>query len=184
MSELLEFNPTEFITVGAIGAPGKRVFYLQGGRHREFVTLIIEKEHAASLAAGISQIVGEIAKQLSRQTPTPNPEDRNMALREPIKPLCRVGQMGLGYDDEHDQMVLVVQELILADEEEPPEENAADPRVVRFFSSREDMLALSIHAEAVVASGRPICGNCGRPIDPDGHLCPKSNGHGRKAAWA
>jgi hypothetical protein len=29
----------------------------------------------------------------------------------------------------------------------------------------------------VAAQGRPICGNCGEPIDPAGHFCPRSNGH-------
>jgi hypothetical protein len=27
--------------------------------------------------------------------------------------------------------------------------------------------------------GRPICGNCGEPIDAGGHFCPKRNGHKR-----
>jgi 5-methylcytosine-specific restriction endonuclease McrA len=29
----------------------------------------------------------------------------------------------------------------------------------------------------VVAAGRPTCQFCGQPIDPDGHICPRSNGH-------
>jgi len=29
----------------------------------------------------------------------------------------------------------------------------------------------------VAGQGRPICGNCGEPIDPEGHFCPKRNGH-------
>ena len=183
MSEPLDLDPAEFITVGTIGPPGKRVFYLQAGQQRELITLVIEKEHAASLAAGITQILEEVAEKLDRTTLPPNLEERDMALREPIKPLFRVAQMGLGYDNERDQMVLVVQELLLAGEEDL-EESDIEPRVVRFFVSREDMLALSQHSETVVVSGRPVCGNCGRPIDPDGHFCPKSNGHGRKATWA
>jgi uncharacterized repeat protein (TIGR03847 family) len=118
MSEPLEFDPTEFITVGTIGPPGKRVFYLQAGRQRDFVTLVIEKEHAASLAAGIVQVLGEIDEKLDRKTPPPDLEEHDMALREPIKPLFRVAQMGLGYDHERDQMVLVAQELVLASEDD------------------------------------------------------------------
>ncbi|MGH9041277.1 MAG: DUF3090 family protein, partial [Acidimicrobiia bacterium] len=30
--------------------------------------------------------------------------------------------------------------------------------------------------EAVVA-GRPPCPLCGGPLDPEGHVCPKLNGH-------
>jgi predicted amidophosphoribosyltransferase len=29
----------------------------------------------------------------------------------------------------------------------------------------------------IATRGRPICGNCGEPIDPEGHFCPKRNGH-------
>ena len=29
----------------------------------------------------------------------------------------------------------------------------------------------------VVRAGRPVCPLCGRPMDPDGHACPKTNGH-------
>ena len=31
--------------------------------------------------------------------------------------------------------------------------------------------------ERVIAGGRPICPLCGSPIEPEGHMCPKSNGH-------
>jgi uncharacterized repeat protein (TIGR03847 family) len=137
MSEPLEFDPTEFITVGTIGPPGKRVFYLQAGRQRDFVTLVIEKEHAASLAAGIVQVLGEIDEKLDRKTPPPDLEEHDMALREPIKPLFRVAQMGLGYDHERDQMVLVAQELVLASEDDM-EAGEIEPRVVRFYASRAE----------------------------------------------
>jgi hypothetical protein len=33
------------------------------------------------------------------------------------------------------------------------------------------------HAEELVSSGRPPCPICGQPMDPDGHVCPRSNGH-------
>ena len=29
----------------------------------------------------------------------------------------------------------------------------------------------------VVASGRPPCPLCGQPLDPQGHICPRRNGH-------
>ena len=94
-----------------------------------------------------------------------------------ILPAFRVAQMGLGYDTEADRIVLIVSELL-------PETAQTEPRVVRLTAARELMRALVDHIRQVVAGGRPICGNCGRPIDRDGHFCPKSNGHGRKANWA
>jgi hypothetical protein len=29
----------------------------------------------------------------------------------------------------------------------------------------------------VAAHGRPTCPQCGEPMDPEGHFCPKKNGH-------
>lgn len=50
---------------------------------------------------------------------------------------------------------------------------------VRMFATREQMLSLSRHGAMVAARGRPTCQFCGNPIDPEGHVCPAMNGHGR-----
>jgi uncharacterized repeat protein (TIGR03847 family) len=57
------------------------------------------------------------------------------------------------------------------------EDEDAEPSVVRFWATPAQMRAFSIHAEEVVAAGRPICAMCGEPIDPEGHFCPRKNGH-------
>jgi uncharacterized repeat protein (TIGR03847 family) len=80
--------------------------------------------------------------------------------------------MGLGYDESEDAVVLVVQELTT-------EEESGDARIARFWATRSQMQAISRHALEVVAMGRPICPLCSRPIDAEGHFCPKSNGHDR-----
>ncbi len=79
--------------------------------------------------------------------------ETNMELRDPIEPLFRVAQMGLGYDEERNMVVLVAQELLpLADEEEI---EAPQPGIVRMWCSRSQMRALSAHATATVQAGRP-----------------------------
>jgi uncharacterized repeat protein (TIGR03847 family) len=42
------------------------------------------------------------------------------------------------------------------------------PAVARSFVNR---------ALSVIAAGRPPCPLCGQPLDPQGHLCPRRNGH-------
>jgi hypothetical protein len=32
-------------------------------------------------------------------------------------------------------------------------------------------------AQELMRGGRPICPMCSGAIDPDGHACPRSNGH-------
>jgi uncharacterized repeat protein (TIGR03847 family) len=39
--------------------------------------------------------------------------------------------------------------------------------------------AFAKRAIAVVAAGRPPCPFCGNPLDADGHVCPRANGHRR-----
>lgn len=54
---------------------------------------------------------------------------------------------------------------------------ATAPGRVRFWATREQMLALARHGAAVCGKGRPTCRYCDQPIDPEGHVCPAMNGH-------
>lgn len=163
-----DLNPVTHITAGAIGAPGKRTFYLQGRQGALVVTLVSEKEQIAALSAGVDQLLERLggSSRMIQVTAT------QMELSEPIEPLFRIGQLGLGYDAEQNLLVVVAYELPQV--EDPPTVN-----VVRFWATPDQMRALARHAAGVVAAGRPICVLCGRPIDPEGHFCPKRNGHGQ-----
>jgi uncharacterized repeat protein (TIGR03847 family) len=170
---IIEMHPVSRITVGAVGPPGQRVFLLQASHSHETITLKIEKEQAQVLGQGIDQLLDELAERFPREiSKMEEPLSSEFMLREPIEPLFVIGQMGLGYDESEDTLVLVAQELTLEDE-------VHDARGARFWATRGQMLALSRHIKEVVAQGRPICPMCNRPIDPDGHFCPKSNGHDR-----
>ncbi len=171
--EIFEMHPVSRITVDAIGPPGQRVFLLQASQGTETITLKIEKEQAHVLARSVEQLLDELAERFPRPiSKMEEPLASELMLREPIEPLFAVGQMGLGYDESEDAVVLVVQELT-------PEEEAHNARIARFWAMRSQMRALSRHALDVASQGRPICPLCNRPIDPDGHFCPKSNGHDR-----
>ncbi len=167
---LHDLNPVTHITAGAIGTPGKRTFYLQGRKGAHLVTLLAEKEQIAALSAGIDQLLERLGggSQIVQVTAT------EMELSQPLEPVFRIGQLGLGYEAEQGLLVIVAYEL-------PEEENPATVNVVRFWATREQMRALARHAAGVVAGGRPICVLCGRSIDPEGHFCPRRNGHGAHA---
>ncbi len=169
---LHDLNPVTHITAGVIGRPGKRSFYLQARQGVKIVTLLSEKEQISALSQGIDQLLerlgGASQAQMVQVTET------EMELSEPIEPVFRVGQLGLGYEADKGLLVLVAYEL-------PEEENPPAINVVRFWATPEQMRALARHAAGIVAGGRPICVLCGRPIDPEGHFCPKRNRHGTKA---
>lgn len=176
MAQEYELDSLDFITVGTIGPPGQRVFHLQARQDSNLLTLTIEKEQAAALAESVTTLLEDIAEAHSLMTPEADLNSLDLALLEPIRPMFRVAQMGLGYDHENDRLILVVNELL-------PEEEGSEPRLARLVATRPQMQALAAQAENAVAGGRPVCGNCGRPKDPEGHFCPKSNGHRHPVQW-
>jgi uncharacterized repeat protein (TIGR03847 family) len=171
-SYVFDLKPCSRLTLGAVGPPGERTFYIQGIQGRTVVSLVMEKQQAQALANGIDELLTEVDEKF--------PPDRkleavrsDLTLVDPITPRFRVGRLGLGYDSDEDLLVIFVQEM--APEEE--EEGAPEPATGRFWATREQMAALSEQTKRVAAAGRPICALCGNPIDPDGHFCPPSNGH-------
>jgi uncharacterized repeat protein (TIGR03847 family) len=167
--EIYDLNPVMHITADAIGPPGQRVFYLQAGQEDTLVTLVLEKEQVQALAISVEQMLEELEKRSPQSVGQIELISQyDLVLREPIEPLFRVGQMGLGYDEDNDLLIVVAQELTDEDEE---------MSVASFWATRGQMKALSEHSLRVVEAGRPTCPLCERPIDSDGHFCPRRNGH-------
>ncbi len=166
MPQHIELNPVSHLTVATVGKPGQRTFYLQGSKGNDVVSVVIEKFQASTLADSFEKLIAvlrrehpEIQDALSRSA------NFDLRLREPVEALFRVG-----YNEDVQKVVLVAYELV--DEEEAEEASA-----VSFWATPEHILALIEHTRHVVKAGRPICGNCGQPIDPEGHWCAQRNGH-------
>lgn len=168
----IDLHPVSHITADAIGQPGKRVFYLQGWQGERTVTLIIEKLQIQSLAIGLEQFLAEIHEKYPNLPEAVSEyQEEQMRIHPPVDPLFRVGEIGLGYDAENDLLVLVVREIVA--EGADPEESG----VVRFWCTRSQLRAMAHWGMEVASRGRPLCPQCGEPMDPDGHFCPKKNGH-------
>jgi uncharacterized repeat protein (TIGR03847 family) len=174
--DVFELNPVTHITVGAVGQPGQRTFFLQASQGYETVCLKLEKEQVFALARAVEEILQELEQREVRLlADDEEPEQSELALRFPLEPIFVVGQMGLVFDQTSDRIVLVAQELT-------SQEEAQDAASARFWVSLGQMRALSRLAKEIVASGRPICPLCQRPMDPTGHFCPRGNGHSKALA--
>jgi len=165
---LYDLDPVTRITAHAVGTPGQRVFYIQGRRDTQLISLLAEKEQVSALSKAIEQVLDDLAEQ----NPLLASSDdmlplMNMNLEEPLEPLFRIAQLQIGYDQDRDMLILIAQGQSGLEEENAPS--------VRFCATRQQMRALSQHAAQVVARGRKVCGNCGRPIDAGGHFCPRMN---------
>ncbi len=157
----IELKPVDFVTINTIGPKGQRVFYLQAGKEEQIVTLIIEKEQAVALSEAVRELLEDIDTRFPPAGEVTDPPDAaDMDLREPIEPLFRVAEMGLGYDDESRMVVLLAQELVSREngDEEP------EPGVVRLWCSRRQMRALSTQASQSAQSGRADPRQNGRVI--------------------
>jgi uncharacterized repeat protein (TIGR03847 family) len=158
-------EPDRF-TAGTVGPPGSRVFYLQASAGEHVVTLRLEKAQVAALAEYLASVLADLA------TPAPDELPDDLDLVEPVVAEWVVGQIGVVFDEDRDRMVVQAEELV---EDEETEE--ADPGVARFGLTRAQVAAFVARAALLVASGRPPCPLCGRPLDPVGHACIKTNGH-------
>lgn len=159
MSQHIELNPVTHLTVGTQGKPGSRVFYLQGSQNNQTISLVIEKEQARMLANSMESLLAELAER------KPKPVEKgqvwhDMRLKEPVEDHFRVGNMGLGFNEESNQIVLVAYELVEEDEE---------PNVVSFWANPEIMETLIPHVRDVIRSGRFV--------DTGNEKAPQQNGH-------
>ena len=159
-----DLDPVSFITVGTEGPPGQRTFYLQASRVREVVSLVIEKEQAIALATSIYRLLAEASFDDAQATDS---SGTNMDLLIPLTAEFRIVEMGLGIDEDARTIILLALEA-------PADEPGLS---ARFVASYDHMYRLARHTMSVVEQGRPVCPLCSRPMDPDGHFCPRTNGH-------
>ena len=164
------------ITVGAVGEPGRRIFYLQVWAHGTIRSLKVEKQQVAALGAAVSELLADVAID----DPVALPD-----LIDPGEPEWVVGAMALTEVDERTgRVILVLTEFVpgLDDDEDGPSGAAPEPldapipAQARLGLSLGQLAALGLRCEQAVQGGRTQCELCGRPKDPAGHVCPKTNG--------
>lgn len=175
------FDPTERFVVGTVGIPGERTFFLQARTGSRLISVSLEKAQVAALADRIQQILREV-----RNSEPLTLFDRigrdDQPLETPIDEEFRVGVIGLAYVS--DRKLIEIDLQAMADSQSSEEEEA-----LMEISESQDILRVLIslgyaegfakRAIAVVGAGRAPCPFCGGPIDPTGHLCPRSNGYRR-----
>jgi uncharacterized repeat protein (TIGR03847 family) len=167
-----DIRPVERVTVGAVGEPGRRVFYLQATGGGGSVTLRVEKDQVTMLAVSIEQFLNDLQERFPELEPPDAEYDESaMGLEEPIDPAFHIGNMGLGYDEKEDRLLFVLREAV----EEV--EGGGEAAEASLWCTRTQLLRMARWGAELARRGRPICGNCGNPIDPSGHFCPRRNGH-------
>ena len=174
MSASFDFQAPDFFTAGAVGPPGQRVFYLQAREAGAVATLKLEKEHVGALAEHLAGVLTRL------QAASQAPPGSEAFLLEPVTPAWVVGSIGVAWDETSDRFVLALEELVEQEDEEERErveQETGEPATARFRLTRAQAGAFVARARELVQAGRKPCLICGRPMDPRGHVCPRSNGH-------
>jgi uncharacterized repeat protein (TIGR03847 family) len=170
-SSEIQLDPVDHITVDAIGSPGNRVFYIEGRKDNEVISLIIEKVQLQSLIEGVDDFLEQIKEKFpDRPQVEVEFSEKEMQIQPPVDPKFRVGEMGLAFDADRDIVNIIAREMAFDGDEETGS-------IVRYGCTRQQLLALARWGAIVVERGRPICPQCLQPMEPEGHFCPKKNGH-------
>lgn len=176
MGEGREFRAVDVFTAGAVGDPGRRTFYLQVRVDDDVASVRCEKQQAAAIAQYLRRALTHLPITEGKVFRQP------MSLVDPDDEEFVLGSVGLEFDKTSDNFTLVLREFATdeADDEsddvsDDDDESEFDGRWIRVSITRAQALAFCDQTDRVVAAGRPDCEYCGRPIDPDGHFCPRMN---------
>ncbi len=163
----IELTTPRHVTADFVGEPGQRTFYIQAVENDETVSVVVEKQQVAGISELLTQLLAGIGS-----TPLKVWDITSMRLREPVTPRWRAGSITVGLDPQLSRFVIEVGELV-------PEGGDREPQRVRIWVTEEQARLLAAHARWSVEQGRPPCPLCGQPIDPQGHICPRTNGDAR-----
>ena len=176
------YDPPDRFVAGAVGQPGERIFYLQATATGRVTSVVLEKFQVSLLAERIDELLDEVLRRTggSPEVPAAAPAaleadaPRDLPLREDV----RVGAIALAWDGDGGMVVIEAQ-----DESDEPVEPLADdippdgPGVLRVRITTGAARAFAQRAAKIDTAGRPPCPLCGLPLDTDGHICPRQNGH-------
>lgn len=171
---MIEFDPVDSIGAGAFGAPGQRTFVIQARKGDALLSVLVEKEQVALLAAEAEQFLDRIAAEDPEDPPTALEVESSGGVEE-HEPLFRARLIGIGYDPERRLVLIELRERAADEDETPPPADEGEGHVARLYATRAQMRAMVAHSVAAVTAGRPRCQLCNFPIDPDGHVCPRLN---------
>jgi uncharacterized repeat protein (TIGR03847 family) len=173
VSESFELPSVDSITFGTVGPAGQRVFYVQARSGATTVTIKAEKQQVSGLSSALRALLADLPPLpdvLTIQAPE---------LVEPVEAPWAVGGIGLSAFEEMTQRVtLLLEELVPGGDDDGEDDGIGlEGATARFGLTMPQMRALAERGEVLVAGGRPPCPLCGSPMNPDGHACPKTNGH-------
>lgn len=188
---LRTFEEVTRFTVGTVGVPGDRTFFLQFRSGNLLISTSLEKSQVAAISDRLTYMLKEI-RALHPLTITERVVRDSLPLEIPVLDEFRVGSIAIFYDEGRERIQIDLREIYepnLDNEDgsedyfgnEPDEDLSLLDKVevIRIFITTTQAKIFSDRAELVIAAGRQPCPFCSFPIDPQGHLCARANGYRR-----
>ena len=178
-----EYDQPDRFVAGTVGEPGQRTFFLQATEAGRVTSVALEKTQVAVLAERIDELLDDVVRRTGGEAAVPAIAPTTLMdtnpLATPVEEDFRVGTMSLAWDGDDERVVI---ECLEVGEEATTEGDltpAPGASLLRVTLTGAAARAFAKRAGAVVAAGRPPCPFCGNPLDPEGHVCPRANGHRR-----
>lgn len=177
------FDPPDRFVAGTVGEPGNRTFFLQAREGARLVSVSLEKVQVAVLAERLVDLLAELDRRgVVAAAAAPAEPDADVApLDEPLSEAFRAGSLTLGWDTVAERILLEARSLDEDGEPTDPDDDDDDdedgPDLLRVRITAGAAQAFVARAARIVAAGRLPCPLCGTPLDPQGHICPRRNGH-------
>jgi uncharacterized repeat protein (TIGR03847 family) len=154
------------IEAQSFGEPGHRTFRLWAAAGDRSASLWLEKEQLIALRGAVEELFGAIGDDAANQ-------DASAGGAEPEEPTVdmRVGSLALGYDQQTDLLRIYAG---------PEGGFQSDPPAFSCMITRTQLGDIRDQIDQILRSGRPICPLCHEPMNPEGHMCPKQNGHSKQ----
>lgn len=181
--QLFEFDHPDRFVAGTVGQPGERTFYLQATDGARTISVALEKIQVAALAEKLDELLDEVRRRQGTDSVVPATAPAELEdvapLGAPIDEEFRTGTLALAWDEDSDTVLIEAQstEGQPDDDDEGGTETEFTGDLLRVRLRPDAARAFAKRALRVVAAGRPPCPLCGNPLDPQGHVCPRQNGH-------
>lgn len=176
---LRTFKDISRFTVGTVGLPGERTFYLQFKSGNIVISASLEKSQVAALSERLNYMLKEI-RLVHPLAPRPQLLRDSLPLEIPVMDEFRIGSIAIFFDEESELIQVDLREInVSEDENEEDLVQLNEVEVIRLFITASQAKTFHDRAELVIAAGRQPCPFCGFPIDPQGHLCARANGYRR-----
>ncbi len=159
----VEFTNVTELRAEALGKPGQRTFRILVDSASISATMWLEKDQLFQLALAITQLLTTLPERIE-------PDDLvDSGDQAPVQLDFHVGKMVLAQDEVSEKLIIDAHDVESGEDGDP---------TVRLWGGLTQFKEFSEEAIRICAAGRPTCPLCGNAIDPSGHKCPRTNGHG------